>query len=279
LNKGSVKSTSVQPSVKGCQKPSGAFTTLRSSEGLKYPESASLEHDRRSPVRKQLGGHPTTDSVWPWGGYRGLSHFFLRPKVALIIDEFRKEQWKRDVPLLQANTSDATKHKVGVIRQLTVVVFNRGAYPLEKATVHIHVLKKKKRRFFQRVGSRVGLHRWQFFPDVMVAWDSDPAEVVFESTLRLRDEQAVAKHVRELIHSDYETTINARYERIATVLFTVQGHSNAYLANSKATTLPLGQDFHLLISVSGLYMPSTTPQLFRLNLKDWNDFSLKKAGF
>jgi hypothetical protein len=117
---------------------------------------------------------------------------------------------------------------------------------------------------------------WDFPPDVKVAWDAEPDEVVYKSVQDDLNENDVAKQIRNKILSDYTTTIDARYEKIAVVAFAVEGHANAYLSDAKTTPLLVGHDYNLLVSVSGRKMPSTRPRLYRLGLKDWDHLSLTR---
>jgi len=249
------------------------FRGLLPIEYAKLDSSVSDQHSERSAnsISYELGRPDFDIGIFPWSSYRALPHFFLRPKIELVIDDYRKEQWKHDIPLIQDSPAGLPRRRVGNIRLITIVVFNYGAYRLEKATVHVHILKKEKRR---RRFIEVGFTKWAHLPDVKVAWDTEPSEAVYNSVDEKTSESDVAQKVREKILSKYTTTIDPRYEKVAVVAFAVQGHANAYLTDTKATPLQIGQDHSLLISVSGRNMQSTRPRRYCLSLKDWEHLSL-----
>jgi len=234
-----------------------------------------IDDHYRNTVSNELGGFDSDSGIFPWSSFELLSPFFLRPRIRLIIDDYRKKQWKHDIPLLQFNPRGSARRPRGNIRQITIVVFNLGGYPAEKATVHVHVVKEK-RPLSQLLWQFVSGRHWEFPPDVKVAWDTKPDEVVFESDDESPNENDVARQVRQRILSSYTDTIDPRYEKVAVLAFAIQGHTNAYLTDEKTTPLPIGQNYELLISISGRKMQSTNPRLYRLSLKDWDHLSVER---
>jgi hypothetical protein len=258
--------------------------SLQLLKHVKRDVSASEQHPERAAnsLSYELGRFDSDTGLFPWSGYRTLPHFFLRPRIQLVIDDYRKEQWKHDVPLFQYSLLGQARQPIGNVRQITIVVFNRGGHPLEKASLHVHILKK--RHSFARKFIIYLTRKWEFLPDVTAAWDKEPNEIVIDSpTLSEANvspspaEVNVAGKVRTVAYTEYKLPIESKYERVAVVAFAIQGHANAYLSDLKVTPLPMGTDHSLLITVSGRNMVTPTPRRYTLSLKDWEHLSLKET--
>lgn len=252
----------------------------KSVQLLKYAKPdvpASEQHAERAAnsFSDELGGFDSDTSIFPWSSYRALPHFFLRPKIELVIDHYRREQWKRDVPLIQRDVLSQVRQPYGNLRQVTIVAFNRGGRPVEKASVHVHVVKEGEQPSLSHNLEMYLLRRWDLLPDVKVAWDKEPDQLVIPSPLP--SELDVSRMIRSAIYSEYKLPIESRYEQVAVVAFVVQvqGHVSAYLSDTKATPLLMGRDHSLLITVSGRNMTSTLPRRYTLSLIDWDHLSLK----
>ena len=107
-----------------------------------------------------------------------------------------------------------------------------------------------------------------------VAWQSQsiipPVAVVQGSIDQVGYDQAVANAIRVQVFGNRVETLKPRVGAFAIPLFTIEGHDNAYCTDFEKTSIPLRQNYAMIVSVAGLNLPETDRLWFRVELRDWN---------
>jgi hypothetical protein len=103
-----------------------------------------------------------------------------------------------------------------------------------------------------------------------VSWTKKPPERVNLQKL-LAGQDSIPQEIRATQFGHYETNLKSGTENYATLLFTVEGHRQAYLTTKEFQSLPLGYRYIIDVKLIGENLPESHVRSFYVELYDWND--------
>lgn len=95
--------------------------------------------------------------------------------------------------------------------------------------------------------------------------------IISQEEPSFKDEKAVASAVHKILSGEQKRTLEGGMGYVATILFTIEGHSNAYVTTKIMYDLPMRKTYRLVTRLIGERLTFPPTQGIYVELNDWND--------
>jgi hypothetical protein len=246
-----------------------------------YPVVCSSLH-RVTEIRHKQPSSILSRHIHHRHGWRFFIEYALRPKGIFDITKANKARWKKDLPVIVKDSKTGDSKVVRRIRRLTIQGGN--ASDLNTITnpeliVYAYRLPNKESWIDQ-------LQRWSQGiigePDVIsnTKWSKIIESYELMSKVDTSQEIAITTlpeaFVRSSAYLESLSELNPKLTRPFDILFTIEGHENAYLPNldDPPLRIPLGYNYIIIIFMTGHDVTPTREQFFA-SLSNWHDISIE----
>lgn len=251
-----------------------------------YATNTILVHSsRNSPLhpcfrRLTETGHKQSTSLLssnlhPRHGWRFFIEYALRPEAVFEIWERDKRNWRTDLTVVQKPSATQT---IDRIRRLTVRVCNSSdVYKIDNGELGANVYpipidESRLKALNRRLNGLPGEPGLETTPKW--AERRTPERIMLDGTTKTKRASLPESILSSRLYCGKEHSLKPRYSQPFDILFTVDGHSNAYLVDDTPHPIPFGRNY---IFVLHMVAENTRPLSghFFVSLKAWNEISIE----
>lgn len=216
-------------------------------------------------------------------GWRFFIEYALRPKGTFEITEANKTRWKKDVPVIIKDSKTGNAKVVRRMRRLTIQggnSSNLNTITNPELIVYAYLLPKKESWIDQLLrwyrGGPIGepyaisSPKWsRFMENYELMSRVDTSQKIETTTLS-------ESFVKSSAYLESLPELNPSLTRPFDILFTIEGHEDAYLPNlnDPPVRIPLGYNYIIITFMTGHDVTPAKKQFFA-PLGNWYDISME----
>ena len=185
-----------------------------------------------------------------------------------------RANWGNDIPIVGSVQKDDTVYLPVVpfsrLRCLTVGVWNISEFEIEDAEVEVRIFFGDG--FTRRLMNWLDPTSLQADEISTISWHEKCKEIRLTTTDKSMTPQDLMN--AKQTWKTHGRSIKPFKIDFADILFTVEGHYEAYLTDDETTAIPLGREYKIRLVVFGSNIRRPNVTRMHLQLNSWNDMSL-----